>query len=60
MTAPVKARYDKLIDEGLTLEPRWGTPTDVGKAVAMLVRGDLTYATGQVLTIDGGLTAQRL
>jgi NAD(P)-dependent dehydrogenase (short-subunit alcohol dehydrogenase family) len=60
MTAPVKARYDKLIGEGLTLEPRWGTPTDVGKAVATLVRGDLTYATGQVLTIDGGLTAQRL
>jgi NAD(P)-dependent dehydrogenase (short-subunit alcohol dehydrogenase family) len=60
MTAPVKAKYDKLIGEGLTLEPRWGTPTDVGKAVATLVRGDLPYATGQVLTLDGGLTVPRL
>jgi len=60
MTAPVKAKYDKLIDEGLTLQPRWGTPTDIGKAVATLVRGDLAYATGQVLTIDGGLTLRRL
>ena len=60
MTAPVKAKYDKLIGEGLTLQPRWGTPTDVGKAAAMLVRGDLAYATGQVLTLDGGLTVQRL
>jgi 3-oxoacyl-[acyl-carrier protein] reductase len=60
MTAPVTGKYDKLIAEGLTLEPRWGTPEDVGKAVAMLARGDLPYATGQVLTLDGGLTIQRL
>jgi len=60
MTALVKAKYDKLIAEGLTLEPRWGTPTDVGRAVAMLVRGDLSYATGQVLTLDGGLCIPRL
>lgn len=56
MTTPVKEKYDKLIAEGLTLEPRWGTPSDIGRAVAMLARGDLPYATGQVLTMDGGLT----
>jgi 3-oxoacyl-[acyl-carrier protein] reductase len=60
MTAAVKEKYDRLIGEGLTLEPRWGTPEDVGKVVAMLVRGDLPYATGQTLMVDGGLTVQRL
>jgi NAD(P)-dependent dehydrogenase (short-subunit alcohol dehydrogenase family) len=45
---------------GLTVENRWGTPADVGRAIAMLARGDLTYATGNVLTIDGGLTLRRL
>ena len=60
MTAPVKAVYDKLIAEGLTLQRRWGLPEDVGRAVAMLVRGDLTYATGQALVVDGGMTSQRL
>jgi NAD(P)-dependent dehydrogenase (short-subunit alcohol dehydrogenase family) len=56
----VQAKYDKLIAEGLTLQPRWGTPDDVGKAVAMLVRGDLPYSTGQVLAIDGGMRIERL
>jgi NAD(P)-dependent dehydrogenase (short-subunit alcohol dehydrogenase family) len=59
MTAGVKQKYDDLIAGGLTLEPRWGQPEDVGKAVAMLARGDLPYSTGQVLTIDGGLTQRR-
>jgi len=60
MTAPVQERYDRLIAEGLTLQPRWGTPDDVGKAVAMLVRGDLSYSTGAVIMVDGGLTVPRL
>lgn len=60
MTAPVQDRYDRLIAEGLTLQPRWGTPEDVGKAVAMLVRGDLPYSTGAVIMVDGGLTVARL
>jgi len=60
MTAGVKEKYDALIANGLTLERRWGTPRDVGKAVAMLARGELPYATGQVLNIDGGITLQRL
>ncbi len=60
MTAPVKEKYDRLIAEGLTLERRWGTPDDVGRAAAMLVRGDLPYATGQVLKIDGGMTIRTL
>jgi NAD(P)-dependent dehydrogenase (short-subunit alcohol dehydrogenase family) len=60
MTAPVKEKYDRLMVSGLTVENRWGTPEDVGRAVAMLARGELTYATGNVLNIDGGLTLRRL
>jgi len=60
MTAGVKNRYDKLIAQGLTIQGRWGFPDDVGKAVAMLVRGDLPYSTGQVIMVDGGLTVKRL
>jgi len=60
MTAGVAAKYDALIDAGLTLQKRWGTPDDVGRAVAMLARGDLPYSTGQVISVDGGLMVQRL
>ena len=60
MTAPVTAKYDKLIAEGLCVQPRWGAPEDIGRAVAMLVRGDLPFSTGQVVMVDGGLTVPRL
>ena len=60
MTAEVTEKYDRLIAEGLTLERRWGEPEDVGRAVALLARGDLPYATGQVLNIDGGLLVRQL
>lgn len=60
MTATVTAKYDKLIGEGLCVQSRWGFPEDIGRAAAMLARGDLAYSTGQVIMIDGGLTVQRL
>jgi len=60
MTAPVTDKYTKLIAGGLTVERRWGTPDDVGRAAAALARGDFPYATGQVVNIDGGLTMARL
>jgi 3-oxoacyl-[acyl-carrier protein] reductase len=60
MTEAVTAKYDKLIAGGLVLQGRWGLPDDVGRAAAMLVRGDMPYSTGQVLMVDGGLTIQRL
>ena len=44
----------------LTLQPRWGEPADIGKAVAMLLRGDLAYSTGQVINVDGGMEIGRL
>jgi 3-oxoacyl-[acyl-carrier protein] reductase len=60
MTAGVAEKYDRLFAEGLTLQKRWGTPQDVGRAVAMLARGDLPYSTGQVILVDGGLTVQKV
>ena len=60
MTAAVTAKYDALIEQGLLVQARWGLPQDVGRAVAMLVRGDLAYSTGQVVMVDGGQTVQRL
>jgi len=60
MTSGVKDKYDQKIAEGLIPDARWGTPDDVGRAVAALLRGDVPYATGTVLHIDGGLTIPRL
>lgn len=60
MTKTVKEKYDKLISDGLTLQPRWGFPEDIGKAVAMLLRGDLAYSTGQVIHVGGGMHIAKL
>jgi 3-oxoacyl-[acyl-carrier protein] reductase len=60
MTAAVRERYDALIHSGLVPEQRWGTPEDVGRAVAALATGEVPYATGAVLVVDGGLTLPRL
>lgn len=60
MTAGVTEKYDKLIAGGLCVQPRWGYPDDVGKAVASLARGDMPFSTGQVIMVDGGLTIPRL
>jgi len=60
MTASVGEKYDRLIENGLLLQPRWGLPEDVGRAVAALARGDLAYSTGAVVVVDGGLTVPRL
>lgn len=61
MTQSVTAKYDaKIAGTELLIQKRWGEPEDVGRAVAMLARGDLLYSTGQVIHVDGGLTVQRL
>jgi 3-oxoacyl-[acyl-carrier protein] reductase len=60
MTAAVHDAYDRRIADGLVPERRWGQPDDVGRVVAALVRGDLPYATGTVIHVDGGLSVPRL
>ncbi len=59
MIERVKEKYEQLIEEGLTLQKRMGTPEDIGKIVVVLANGDLPYSTGQVLTPDGGLMVWR-
>jgi NAD(P)-dependent dehydrogenase (short-subunit alcohol dehydrogenase family) len=60
MTASVKETYDARIADGLVPEGRWGQPEDVGRAVASLLRGEITYATGSIINVDGGLSIPRL
>lgn len=60
MTAGVKSKYDALMEGDLLLDKRWGTPEDIGVAVAMLATGRLPYAPGAVLVLDGGMTLPRL
>ena len=60
MIEAVRETYHQAVKSGFTLEPRMGQPEDIGKVVAALVRGDLPYSTGQIITVDGGLTVQRM
>ena len=60
MTAPVAEKYESLIAAGLTLDRRLGMPEDVAAVVAALAAGNIPYSTGQILTVDGGLTVARL
>jgi 3-oxoacyl-[acyl-carrier protein] reductase len=60
MTAPVKARYDRLIAGGLVPQGRWGLPEDVGRAVAALARGDFGFSTGAIIEVSGGMNLRRL
>lgn len=60
MTAPVKDKYDKLISAGLTPIKRWGTPEDVGKAVAAIAQDLLPFSTGEVINVDGGFHLRTL
>jgi NAD(P)-dependent dehydrogenase (short-subunit alcohol dehydrogenase family) len=60
MTAGSRELYGRLIAEGLTPIRRWGTPADVGRAVAALVTGQFPFSTGNVLHVDGGFHIRRL
>jgi 3-oxoacyl-[acyl-carrier protein] reductase len=60
MTAAVKERYDGLIDQGLTPIRRWGSPEDVGRAVAAIAQNLLPFSTGEVINVDGGFHLRRL
>ena len=60
MTAAVREKYDRAIADGLVPERRWGQAEDVGRTVAALLRGDVPYATGTIINVDGGLPIPRL
>jgi NAD(P)-dependent dehydrogenase (short-subunit alcohol dehydrogenase family) len=60
MTAPVTAKYEARIAEGLSPIRRWGEPEDVGRAIAGLVSGAIPFSTGDAFHVDGGLHLHRL
>ncbi|MGE3877138.1 MAG: 3-ketoacyl-ACP reductase [Parvibaculaceae bacterium] len=59
MTAPSKARYDKLIEDGLTVIKRWGRPEEVARIAVTLATGGLPYTSGQAIAADAGLLTVR-
>jgi NAD(P)-dependent dehydrogenase (short-subunit alcohol dehydrogenase family) len=59
MTAPSKAKYDALIEGGLTVIKRFGTPQEVARIALTMASGLLPYTSGQVVQADGGLLSVR-
>ena len=60
MTAAVKDKYAKLIEDGLTPIKRFGQPQDVADAVLAIAEGRFDFCTGQVFNVDGGFHLRRL
>ncbi len=60
MTAGVKDAYTARIEDGLVPARRWGLPSDVGSVMVPLASGQMRFATGSVIAIDGGLSIPRL
>jgi NAD(P)-dependent dehydrogenase (short-subunit alcohol dehydrogenase family) len=46
-------KYDRFLQDGTI--PRFGRAEDVARAVRFLLEPD-NYVTGQVLSVDGGMT----
>jgi NAD(P)-dependent dehydrogenase (short-subunit alcohol dehydrogenase family) len=60
MTAGVRETYTARIEDGLVPAGRWGQPEDIGRVVLPLVTGQMAFATGAVIPVDGGLSMERL
>ena len=60
MTAAVHDKYSARITEGLVPAQRWGLPSDIGSVAVPLALGQMAFANGAVLPVDGGLSISRL
>lgn len=60
MTAGVMDMYTARIEGGLVPAGRWGQPADIGSAILPLVKGNMAFANGAVIPVDGGLSLARL
>jgi len=60
MTAGVHDKYSARIAEGLVPAARWGQPADIGSVAVPLALGQMAFANGAVLPVDGGLSISRL
>ena len=59
MIAPVKGKYDAMIENGMTVIKRFGTPGEVARIAVTLASGLLPYTSGQIIMADGGLMSVR-
>lgn len=60
MTAGVKDKYTDRIEGGLVPAARWGLPSDIGQVVVPLATGQMAFANGAAIPVDGGLSIARL
>lgn len=60
MTAKVKEKYERMIEEGITPIKRMGKPEDIGKCVASIAKGNFDFCTGTVIDCDGGFNVRCL
>jgi NAD(P)-dependent dehydrogenase (short-subunit alcohol dehydrogenase family) len=60
MTAGVKDKYTARIAAGLVPAARWGQPADIGKIIVPIAEGNMAFANGAVIPVDGGLSIARL
>ncbi len=60
MTAKVKEKYERMIENGVTPIKRMGKPEDIGKCVAAIAKGDFDFCTGTVIDCDGGFNVRCL
>lgn len=60
MTEGVRDKYDAKIAAGLVPAGRWGTPEDIARAVLPIALGEMAFATGSTIALDGGLSIARL
>jgi NAD(P)-dependent dehydrogenase (short-subunit alcohol dehydrogenase family) len=55
-TSIESGKYDRFVQEQVI--PRFGHPEDIARVIRLLLEPD-NYITGQVITVDGGLTLRR-
>ena len=60
MTAGVKDKYTARIEGGLVPAARWGQPSDIGQVIVPIAEGNMAFANGAVIPVDGGLSIHRL
>ncbi len=60
MTAGVTDKYTARIEGGLVPAARWGQPADIGQVIVPIATGQMAFATGAVIPVDGGLSIARL
>ncbi|MBE2278509.1 MAG: 3-ketoacyl-ACP reductase [Rhodobacteraceae bacterium] len=60
MTEGVRDRYTARIEAGLVPAARWGEPSDIGQTIVPLATGQMPFATGAAIPVDGGLSIPRL